>query len=281
MTEYDGPILDDHLHLDAENEGIDAVRAFSRAGGTHLLVVNQPSWKLGVDAESREEFRPVFEETIDLAARASEVLAGEAWPVLGVHPGLISRLVERGFEPRAARDLMCEGLDVAAEYAREDQAVALKSGRPHYEVDDAVRRASNAVIRHALDLAAEAGVALQLHTEATEDLTEVGEWAREAGLPPKRVVKHYASGRCGGVTPSVIGHEEELVTAARADAPFLMETDFLDDPERPGAVLGPKTVPRRVDWLLEEGHEAAVRRAHVETPRAVYGIDTEVTLSEA
>jgi TatD-related deoxyribonuclease len=281
MTAYDGPVLDDHLHLDADNQGVDAVRAFERAGGTHLLVVNQPSWKLGAEAQDGEDFRPVFEETIDLAERASDVLAGEAWPVLGVHPGLVSRLVERGLEPPVARDLMCEGLDVAAEYASEGRAVALKSGRPHYEVDDAVWRASNAVIRHALGLAAEADVALQLHTEATEDLTGIGEWAADAGLPEKRVVKHYASGRCAGVTPSVIGRKEALTTAAEAEVPFLMETDFLDDPERPGAVLGPKTVPRRVDWLLEGGHEAAVRRAHVETPRRVYGIDTVATLSEA
>ena len=51
MSDYDGPVLDDHLHLDADNEGIEAVRAFARSGGTHLLVVNQPSWKLGVGAE--------------------------------------------------------------------------------------------------------------------------------------------------------------------------------------------------------------------------------------
>jgi len=43
-------------------------------------------------------------------------------------------------------------------------------------------------------------------------------------------------------------------------------------------VLGPKTVPRRVRWLLEEGYDDAVHIAHVETPRAVYGIDTEATL---
>jgi TatD-related deoxyribonuclease len=43
--------------------------------------------------------------------------------------------------------------------------------------------------------------------------------------------------------------------------------------------MGPKTVPRRVRWLLEEGYEEAVRRAHVETPRDVYGIDTEATLT--
>ncbi len=60
-----------------------------------------------------------------------------------------------------------------------------------------------------------------------------------------------------------------------------METDYIDDPDRPGAVLGPKTVPRRVRWLLEEGHEAAVRTAHVETPREVYGIDTEGSLERA
>jgi TatD-related deoxyribonuclease len=58
----------------------------------------------------------------------------------------------------------------------------------------------------------------------------------------------------------------------------MMETDFIDDPDRPGAVLGPKTVPRRVRWLLQEGHEDAVRVAHVETPERVYGIDTEDTL---
>jgi TatD-related deoxyribonuclease len=33
-----------------------------------------------------------------------------------------------------------------------------------------------------------------------------------------------------------------------------------------------------VRWLLDEGHEDAMRRAHVETPRDVYGIDTEATL---
>ncbi len=58
-----------------------------------------------------------------------------------------------------------------------------------------------------------------------------------------------------------------------------METDYIDDPDRPGAVLGPKTVPRRVRWMLDEGWEDAVETAHVETPKDVYGIDTRATLS--
>ena len=281
MDDLDTPVLDNHLHLDPEHgRGMDAVRDFSRLGGTHLLVVNKPSWHLGAEPEAGEDFRPVFETTIGIVERATAELPGRAWPVLGVHPGLVSRLVdERGVAPAEARDLMQAGLEIAAEYAADGPAVALKSGRPHYEVDDAVWDASNAVMRRAFELGAETGVAVQLHAEAGEDFTQVGDWAEDAGLSRNRVVKHYAEGGLRGVVPSVMSERERLEVAAERGEPFLMETDFVDDPDRPGAVMGPKTVPRRVRWLLEEGYDEAVRRAHVDTPAEVYGVDTVGTLS--
>jgi TatD-related deoxyribonuclease len=272
--DFDTPVLDNHLHLDPEHgQGIEAVTDFARAGGTHLLVVNKPSWTLGIDADEPEDFRTIFETTIDVVKEASEVLDGRAWPVLGVHPGLITHLTERGFTPSAAGELMQAGLDVAAEYVSSD-ALALKSGRPHYEVSDAVWEESNRVLRHALALGADNDCAVQLHTEASEDLTDITDWATERDLPTHRVVKHYAGGRLAGPTASVMSEKDRLAEAAERGDPFLMETDFIDDPERPGAVLGPKTVPRRVRWLREEGFDEAVQNAHVETPRQVYGIET-------
>ena len=280
MRDLGTPVLDNHLHLDRrEGRGIEAVKDFARSGGTHLLVVNKPSWHLGVEPEQGEDFRAVFEETIEVVDAATEVLPGRAWPVLGVHPALISRLVDdREFSVEDARDLMQAGIEVAGDYAADGPAVAIKSGRPHYDVSEAVWEASNDVLRHAFEVGAEAGVAVQLHTEQTTDLGDVAEWAEDAGLPPEQVVKHYSSGETAGVTPSVMSRKDYLETAIDADRPFLMETDFIDDPERPGAVMGPKSVPRRVDWLLEEGHDEAVDRAHVETPSSVYGIDTLGTL---
>jgi TatD-related deoxyribonuclease len=282
MEELDTPVLDDHLHLDPDaGRGLEAVREFRRLGGTHLLVVNKPSWHLGVEAEAGDDFRAVFDRTLDVVADADDLLPGRAWPVLGVHPGLISRLVdERGFSPDAARDLMCAGLDAAADYVDEGRALALKSGRPHYDVADPVWEASNAVLRHALELGADLDCAVQLHTEASEDLTDIATWAEDRGLAPDRVVKHYAGPSLAGPTPSVMCRKEWLLEVCETDAPFLMETDFVDDPDRPGAVMGPKTVPRRVRWLLEEGYDDAIRRAHVETPARVYGVDTEATLAE-
>ena len=279
--ELDTPVLDDHLHLDPDaGRGLDAVCDFRRLGGTHLLVVNKPSWHLGCEADTGEDFRAVFDRTLDVVADADDMLPGRAWPVLGVHPGLLSRLVdERGFAPDDARGLMQAGLDTAVKYVRDGRALALKSGRPHYDTTDAVWDASNAVLKHALSLGADAGCAVQLHTEASEDLTDVAEWAAARGLPARKVVKHYAGPTLAGPTPSVMCRTEWLREAAERGEPFLMETDFVDDPDRPGAVMGPKTVPRRVRLLLDEGYDDAVRRAHVETPADVYGIDTEATLT--
>ncbi|MCU4753825.1 TatD family hydrolase [Halobacteria archaeon AArc-curdl1] len=280
MTDGTQPILDNHLHLDPEyGRGLEAVDEFARVGGTHLIVINKPSWHLDVEVESGADFESVFERTIETVAQASDRLEGRAWPVLGVHPGLISRLVgERGFTPEAAGKIMREGIECAANYVEAGTALGLKSGRPHYDVSDDVWEASNSVMRRAFELGADLECAVQLHAEGSDDFTAVGAMAQSVGLPAHRVVKHYASGTLEGVTPSVMSDRDRLREAVDRGKPFLMETDFIDDPDRPGAVLGPKTVPRRVSWLLEDGHDEAVRNAHVETPRLVYDIDTEATL---
>jgi TatD-related deoxyribonuclease len=173
---------------------------------------------------------------------------------------------------------MMGGIDVAAEFVADGPALALKSGRPHYDVSDAVWEASNAVMCHTFERAAEVGCAVQLHTEGGSDFTEVTEWAEDRGLPAERVVKHYAGPRTEGPVPSVLASEENIEGAMEHGRPFMLETDFIDDPDRPGAVLGPKTVPKRTAWLVEAGHDDVVREAHVETPKRVYGIDTEATL---
>jgi TatD-related deoxyribonuclease len=266
------PVLDNHLHLDpVHGRGVEAAKDFARAGGTHLLVLNKPSWMLVGEVTGEAGFRETFDLTVEAAREASDVLRG-------VHPALISKLVERGYSPEEVAALMKTGLDVAAEFVAEGPALALKSGRPHYDVSDEVWAASNDVMRHAFALGAETGCAVQLHTEGGEDFVEVAEWAEAEGLPRERVVKHYATGGVEGPVPSVLARHDELVRAADREIPFFMETHYIDDPDRPGAVLGPKTVPRRTATLLESGYEAAMRRAHVETPARVYGIDTEATL---
>ena len=53
-----------------------------------------------------------------------------------------------------------------------------------------------------------------------------------------------------------------------------METDYIDDPKRPGIVLGPKTIPKLTKNLLCEGlmSEEQVYEIHMKNPIKTYNI---------
>ncbi|MFB6282937.1 MAG: TatD family hydrolase [Halobacteria archaeon] len=277
------PVLDDHMHCDPRHgEGMEAIKKFDRSGGTHLCVINKPSWHLGVEPtrdDTGEEFRPVFEETLGVTEKASEILEGEAFPILGVHPATLNQLCGRMNLENAER-LMKEGMEVAAEYVRENRAIGLKTGRPHYKLPDDMWKASNRIMKHGFELGADLGCAVQLHTEGYDDyhnkdhdgFHDIAEMARNAGMDTKHVVKHFSSPRVEQLTPSVLSRKEWLEEMLEEGREFMMETDYIDDPDRPGAVLGTRTVPKRVRSYIE-GNEEQMYRSHVEMPEEVYGVE--------
>jgi TatD-related deoxyribonuclease len=266
------PITDDHIHIDPQNgRGIEAAKDFHRSGGTHIFLVTKPSWSLGVEAASGEDYREVFEATLRVADMIRET-GLVVYPVLGIHPAEMSRLAGRMSLDEAAAVMMA-GLDLAARYVEEGRAVALKSGRPHYEVAPEVLAASNTVLFHALELGGECGCAVQLHAESGP-CTDVVEMAGRAGIPLDRVVKHFATPDTP-LMPSFIARHEDIPALARAGRWFTMESDYMDENARPGAVIGPKSVPRFTRRYLEEGliTEEDAWRIHAQTPSRTYGVD--------
>ena len=80
-----------------------------------------------------------------------------------------------------------------------------------------------------------------------------------------------------GLTPSVLagsGSIDELMrTFESSSHGFMLETDYMDDPKRPGAVLGPKTVPKRTRQLLKAGlDEEILYNCHRDLPDRIYGV---------
>lgn len=271
MKLHEFPVTDDHIHIDPINgRGIEAAKDFFRAGGTHIFLVSKPSWSHSVNPSKGSDFSPVFDETLRVASLIEE-LGIVVYPVLGIHPAEISRLSERMPLPEAI-EVMKTGIDCAAEYVKKGKAVALKSGRPHYEVSPEVWIGSNEILHHALNCAAECGCALQIHAESGP-CTDVGEMARNAGFPVERVVKHYGSPDTP-LHPSLIAKHEAIPRLSRERRTFTMESDFMDENSRPGAVIGPKSVPRYTYQLLRNGliTEEDCFRIHAETVGRVYGV---------
>ena len=266
------PITDDHIHIDPVNgRGLEAAKDFRRVGGTHLFLVSKPSWSFGITPAKGEDFIPGFEGTLSIARQIRD-LGITVFPVLGVHPAEITRLAGIMGLPRAEQ-VMIEGLDAAAGFVTRGEAVALKSGRPHYEVAGEILEASNRILRHALILAREHNCAVQLHAEGGP-CADVVEMALEAGLPAEKVVKHFATPDTP-LVPSLIARHEAIPSLCRLKRRFTMESDYMDENSRPGAVIGPKSVPRITLKLLTDGliTDEDLHRIHVDTPQSVYGVE--------
>jgi TatD-related deoxyribonuclease len=266
------PVTDDHIHIDPVNgRGIEAAKDFRRAGGTQMFLVTKPSWSFGIEPSGGADFAFVFDKTLRIADEIRET-GVVVFVILGVHPAEITRLSGR-MEPGAAAALMKEALDLAAHYVREGTAIGLKSGRPHYPVDAGIWTASNEVLRHALLLGKELGCAVQLHAESGP-CTDISMVAREIGIPALKVVKHFATPDTP-LTPSMIAKHEAIPEMARSGRIFTMESDYMDENTRPGAVLGPKSVPRFTRRLLESGALSIedACRIHADAPSRIYGVE--------
>ncbi|MBE6516436.1 MAG: hydrolase TatD, partial [Methanocorpusculum parvum] len=229
------PILDDHFHLNRKTgRGPDVIKEFMRSGGTHVVLVTLPSWSCGVTPVKPADFREVFDSTLADANAVCE-LGCTCYCMAGVHPAEVGRLLER-MSLSEAEELMKGGLDVAAEYVAEGKCIGIKSGRPHYPVSSEVWEMSNRVLSHALTLAGELDCPLQIHAESGP-CDDVIDMAKKAGMDSSRVIKHFAT--CDTpLHPSVTARETFLADWFRDGREFTMESDFMDDNSRPGAVNG-------------------------------------------
>ncbi len=117
------------------------------------------------------------------------------------------------------------------------------------------------------------------HPCNVKELVEIG---RKVGLNPEKIVKHFSPPLIThdenfGLMPSVLAIKKNIVEALQKGARFFMETDYIDDLRRPGAVLGPKTVPKLTKNLLAENimTEQQAHMIHVVNPQNTYAIKLE------
>src|SRR5436309_1343791 len=183
----------------------------------------------------------------------------------------------------AAIEAMRKGIDRAARLIADGKAVAFgEVGRPHFPVPAEVLAACNDLLGYTMEKAKELGCAVILHTEdpTPETFGEFATMASKAGLPPERVVKHHSTPftrpeDTHGLVPSILAKETLISVAVKGGPRFLLETDYIDDPGRPGAVLGPTTVPRKTRAWLATGllSEEACQIIHKDLPERTYGIE--------
>jgi len=227
-----------------------------------------------------EDFQLAYDITLKMTELARSAGA-VAFCTVGPYPVQLLDLTEMMPLEKAA-EVMKGGMDIAARLVRDGRAIALgEIGRPHFPVSEEVMAASNDILSYGMQLAKECSCPAVIHAESATpaSMKNLAQMADRVGLPRDKVVKHY----CGplitpmenhGIFPSVLASRDMVQEALSKGERFLLETDFMDDMQRPGAVLAITTVPKRMRQLLEKGCDAErLWKLNKNNPEKVYGIE--------
>ena len=281
----DFPIMDNHLHLQPKGRNVEAIKEFEKAGGTHAILSHMPYDELQITCGA--DFERSYHITMDMADRCNRESRVGVFVTLGPYPVLLIDLAKaHGLEP--ATQMMREGMESAARLVREGEAIAIgEVGRPHFEVPPEIMEASNDILRYGMSLAKEASCPIVIHAETAtpETMEDLGLMADSVGLERRMVVKHYSpplvlEEENRGLMASVLASRSNIQEAFAKGSRLLLETDFMDEPTRPGAVLPVDTVPKRIKGLVQSGNTTsdlidAVWKVNKDNPKKVYGIDLE------
>ncbi len=227
-------------------------------------------------------FLSQYKVTLAMAEEVRENTGVGVLVSLGPYPVELLRLVEMLGKEKAVA-VMRRGMEEAATLVEEGKAHAIgEVGRPHFPVDEWTWEASNEILGYGMELAAELGCPVIVHCESATEQTwkDLAKMADNAGLPREKVVKHYSTPTISieenrGIFPSVLAGKDAVKKALSQGTRFTMETDYIDDPDRPGAVLAPTTVPKRARWLLEGGMatETELDIVFRKNPERLYGVE--------
>lgn len=256
---WKGPIVDQHMHLDTRNRFLSAAEEFSRCGGTGIFLVHKPSFSSSLPKDI-EGYRVAYNETIDMASQVREKTDLDVQVVLGPHP-VVWDIQANSLGIEKSTELHISAVGLALDFIEEGKAICLgEVGRPHYKVSEDRWIKANELLSEVMQMASSSKVPIQLHVEENGEQTcrEISSLCDKAGFPRRMAVRHFApsnvsndhtsglpvtvsmgKGSIGGICASLDNSKSH----------WGMETDFLDDPKRPGAVLGPKTIPKRTNQL--------------------------------
>lgn len=272
-------LFDNHMHLRRDGMYIDAVRDFKKAGGTHLILCQYPMPSIVIKEKS---YKSCYKQTLQMVDEIQSEIDVKVFATVGPYPVDFIKLKEH-FGRETAIRLMKKGIDEAAALCEEKKCIGIgEIGRPHFQVDKQIIDDSNEILEYGMQKAQDVGVPVVIHTESTtpSQCKELVLMGKKAGLPAEKIVKHFSPPLIDfdenfGLIPSVLASRKNIVASLEKGSRFMMETDYIDDPRRPGAVLGPKTVPKLTKNLLDAGimNEKQLYEIHVNNPQNTYNID--------
>lgn len=276
---------DVHLHANPIS-GLGAekiAKKFKRANGWFMALVSLPPQHYGIDGLGFES----HEKSIKILLGESEKARREGVEVsilAGFHPSLIDVYFKAGWSSSEIVELAEKIIDYIAKLHEEKAVDGIgEVGRQHYVVNPAWIVTSELILIYAIEVARDNDMLIHLHLEqgGYSTVASVKRIAELTKINVDSLLLHH-------VSPSeahyaeiyefwyTIPAKEKLYRTLLPNKPkrLMTESDFIDDPKRPGVSSYPWDIPRELMSLISRGvvDEEYLYRVEVENVSKFYRV---------
>ena len=261
------PLADAHLHSNpVKGLGAKGIASkFREKGGWFMALVSLSPWSYGVEFRGVESYKRI----LDLHVKECKRAAGEGVSVScfsGFHPADVDRLIDKyGLQPERVLETAREVIGLLADYCKRGLIDGIgEVGRQHYKTRPERVSIAEIIMVEAVEAARDSGCLVQLHLEQSGNATvyTVDYLLSLRGLQAYRssILFHHATTSSAisawrrGYRSTIPGIEQLLRHVySTIDPFFLVESDFIDDPKRPGVVVYP--------WVMGDAVASIAREA--------------------
>ncbi len=254
---------DGHVHSNPiKGMGIATIgKKFRDAGGWFMALVSLPPHSLGFN-NTFDDYLKTFEVLINECKIAKE-LGLKVMCFAGIHPSAIENEISR--DSKHGGKVLEKALGVVdhiAKLIREGIVDGFgEIGRPHYKAIPEAFVVNNIVMMYTLTLAKDLSAPVHLHLEQGGEVTaiDIDKIARSIDIEKNRIILHHLdvvtakASQNRGFIFTIAGKYPILKECIKSLKPmYMIESDFIDDPKRPGVSSYPWDIIENQRKLLAE-----------------------------
>ncbi len=255
---------DGHMHSNpVKGLGIENIaKRFSSAGGWFIALVSLPPHHFGFDNSFDGYVKSV--DVLIRECRAGKELGLKMRCFAGVHPAAVEDEISKN--PKQSMKILEKALMVIDHIAKLVKNGLIDGfgevGRPHYKSLPEAFIANTIILKHTLTLAKDLGAWIHLHLEQGGEITafDISETVKAISIDKKLTILHHldiATARHAQqhqLIFTVPGKIQVLKEAFKSLKPmYMVESDFIDDPKRPGVSSYPWDIVDNQKKLLLDG----------------------------
>ena len=255
------PVADAHTHTNpVKGLGMSKIAPkFKEAGGWFIALVGLSPWHYGLEPTLEG-----YEKTLNLMIKEAEVAKEAGLKVktlFGFHPADVDKLMG-SMEPEKVLEFGLKVLSIVEKYLKAGKIDGVgEVGRQHYKTTPVAVVIAQLIMDRALELSRDYDAVVHLHLEQGGRITalDVKRRIERVGAKVERVVVHHARGKSlaaaveEGLVATVPGVRGSLERAITLEPKYMVESDHIDDPKRPGVVVYPWDMAKNQLELLREG----------------------------